>query len=130
MPPRAEFVCVDVQTAQVMSGPSTWAYSLLEVPLHYPLAVLGQESDFYEVADHLGRKGWIKKEVVTSAPCVVVMRGEVNAREEPSTSHEVVFRAREGVGFKVLEFKAGWYRVLHESGREAWIHGDLVWGPR
>lgn len=125
----AEMVCVAADTVDLRSSPNaSTSHVVLQVPRHYPLTILGSNGEYYEAEDYQHRHGWIRKPAVDFAPCVVVNRENVNVRKGPGTGHEVVFQAKGGVTFQVLEESGGWLQVRHETGRLGWIHGELVWG--
>ncbi len=42
------------------------------------------------------------------------------------TGREIVLKANRGVVFKFLSKSDQWLKVLHESGENGWVHGDLV----
>ncbi|MFP3983498.1 MAG: SH3 domain-containing protein [Desulfurivibrionaceae bacterium] len=101
---------------------------MLRVPRYYPLKVQEKKDSFYRVQDYKTRTGWIHDSVVGDIQGVVVRKPIVNIRKEPGTNSDIVFKAKEGVTFKVLQKKGDWLKVQHESNRKGWIYKTLVWG--
>lgn len=141
----AQNIAVKPHTAELRDSTDPYAYRVvLMVPRYYPLAVDSEEGDFYQVRDFKGREGWIAKKdtydpqtvvigtdgnkIVRKMRAVVVKSSNINVRSGPGTDHDIVFRADQGVPFKVLGQQGEWLQVVHESGEEGWLHGDLVWG--
>lgn len=125
----SQTLCVKVRTADLRSSPSfTGSVVLLQVPRHYPLIVQAENGDFLRVSDFLGREGWIAKSLLGEQEGVVVNARVANVRSGPGEDHAVLFKARQGVTFRVLEVGSDWLRVKHESGKQGWIYKSLVWG--
>ena len=128
-PCLADWVSVDVETAYLKGSPSlSNSLATLEIPRNYPLKIVRIEADFYQVQDYKSRKGWIEISATTQDKSVVVTQSSINIRSGPGTNHEVVFKAKEGAAFKVVSTKETWVEVLHESGKQGWIHRNLLWG--
>ncbi len=125
----AGMVSVAIETATLNSLPSqSSAYVVLHAPLYYPLEILETREGFQKVRDFSGRTGWIHKDPVNETESVVVRATSVNVRKGPGMSHEVGFKAKRGVAFKVLSRNSGWLEVLHEEGRRGWVSQTTVWG--
>lgn len=127
---HAEMVAVSRNQADIRSSPSMAVSTiLLQVPLYYPLSALESQNEFLRVSDYLGNTGWIRKGSVDNTRTVVVnTAGRVNIRSGPGTGNPIVFKARDGVCFKVLAEKGEWLQIQHESGVKGWIYKELVWG--
>ncbi len=126
----AQIVTVVAPTANIRSSPSMKdSYVVIEAPRNYPLSVQSQRGDFFEVRDFLGRRGWIQKSLIDEkARGVVVEVSSMNVRQGPGTGYPVVFRAEQGVAFKVLGEKDGWLHVEHAGGKSGWVYKSLTWG--
>lgn len=125
----AGMVSVAKETATLSSLPSeSSSYVILHVPLYYPLEVLETRDSFHKVRDLSGKTGWIHKDAVNETKSVAVSVASANVRKGPGMSHEIDFRAKRGVAFKVLEHDSGWLEVLHESGSRGWVSQTVVWG--
>ena len=126
----AQIVTVVVPTANIRSSPSMKdSYVVLEAPQNYPLSVRGQQDDFFEIRDFLGRRGWIQKSLVDGkTKGAVVEVSSMNVRQGPGTNYPVVFRAEQGVAFKVVGQRDGWLHVEHASGKSGWVYKSLTWG--
>lgn len=117
------------KTAALRSSPSvTGSIVLLEVPRNYPLEVEGESGDFLRVRDYRGQDSWIEKRLVGDGDSVIVKADVANLRSGPGPGNQVVFKARRGVTFRVLDGQSDWLHVEHDSGRQGWIYKALVWG--
>lgn len=125
----AEILSVTVHTATLRSSPAT-AGSLvaMEAPRYYPLQVIGAQDEFVNVRDYQGREGWVPRSEIGLTRGVVVQSAVANLRNGPGEAHQVMFQARRGVAFRVIQDQMSWFYVEHESGRTGWIHKNLVWG--
>ena len=124
-----QILCVKNKTANLRSSPSlTGSIVILQVPRHYPLDIQGENGDFLYVRDFQGRDGWVAKSVVHPEAGIIVNVRIVNVRSGPGKDHEVLFKARRGVTFRVLQNQLNWLYVEHETGKKGWIYKDLVWG--
>ena len=129
LPCSAEMLSVSVRTADIYSSPTrAGAIVQLEAPLYYPLLAKESRDDFVRVTDFLGRNGWINKTAVSNTETVVVSADVANLRQGPGTNHPVVFKAEQGVAFKVISRQGSWLAVIHEGGEKGWIYSSLVWG--
>lgn len=127
----AEFLSVTEDSLEIRDSPNLYiSQVVLVVPQYYPLSIVSAADDYYKVSDFLGREGWVEKGAVTSADTVVVKTGIANVRSGSGIGHEILFRANQGVVFRVLEEKSDWLKVEHASGKKGWIYEDLVWGKR
>ncbi len=104
------------------------AQVVLVVPQNYPLSLVEEDGEYYKVSDFMGREGWVKKADIGPGQTVVVKVSRGNIRKGPGTGHHLLFRAKRGVAFRVLERKDDWLKVEHESRRIGWISRNLVWG--
>lgn len=125
----ADMVAVSANLADIRSSPSMVVSTvLLQVPLYYPLSTQGAQDDFLKVVDYQGNIGWIQKTSVNNVRSIVVKKKKVNVRKGPGTKYSIVFKAQDGVVFKVLGEKGNWLEVEHETGAKGWLFKDLVWG--
>jgi len=125
----AQMACVIESRANLLSSPSvTGSYVVLQVPHHFPLEVLEEENGFLYVRDYSGRDSWIEKSQVGPADGVIVQAGVANVRSGPGPEQTLLFQARQGVTFRVIEARSDWLHVEHDSGKTGWIYQPLVWG--
>jgi N-acetylmuramoyl-L-alanine amidase len=141
----AQNIAVKPHTAELRDSTDPYTYRVvLMVPRYYPLAVDSEVADFFEVHDYQGRTGWIAKKdtyapetvvidtdgnkTIRKMKTVVIKSQNINIRSGPGTDQGIVFRADQGVAFKVLGQKGEWLEVVHETGAEGWLHVGLVWG--
>lgn len=127
----ARRMAVDVEVANVRSGPGPEYEILWQVEKYTPLAVLDTDKTgtWYYIKDYEGSIGWISKGLLAEIDTVITKPREerVNIRSGPGTDHDVIFKAIKGVPFKVLERKGNWIHLKHADGDEGWIHKILVW---
>jgi SH3-like domain-containing protein len=122
-------LCIKEHSADLLSSPSrSGSVVVLQIPKYYPLDVLGENGDFFRVRDFLGRNGWVEKALVQPQISIVVISSIANVRSGAGKDHEILFKARRGVTFRVLENRHGWLHVEHESGKTGWLFENLVWG--
>jgi uncharacterized protein YgiM (DUF1202 family) len=125
---QAAMVAVSGNLAEIRSSPSpVLSRVILQVPRYYPLSVEESQGDFLKVTDYLGNTGWIAKSRVEQTRTIVVKAEKVNLRKGPGQNNPIIFKAQEGVAFKVIGEKDDWLEVQHESGMTGWIFKDLVW---
>jgi SH3-like domain-containing protein len=124
----AETVAVKTNQAEIRNGPSSGSFVITLAPLYYPLIIRTEREGFYQVSDYLNKIGWISKANIDRIRTVIVKTESANVRQGPGTNNPVVFRAKEGVTFKIINEDGQWLQVEHESGMTGWVHGDLVWG--
>ncbi|HXV21358.1 MAG TPA: SH3 domain-containing protein [Desulfuromonadales bacterium] len=125
----AEIVMVAGYSAELRNTPSeTQSYIVLELPTYYPLSVQGSHGNYYQVRDYQGITGWIHKDQVNHNMSVVVEVEQAPVRQAPGPDQPVVFLARQGVTFKVLDERGSWLQVVHESGQGGWVYKSLTWG--
>lgn len=127
---HAEMVAVSQNRADIRSSPSEVVSTvIMQVPRYYPLSTRESQHDFLKVTDYQGKSGWIEKSNVDKTRTVVInTAGRANIRSGPGKDNKIVFKAHEGVCFKVLAEKGGWLQIQHESGVKGWIYKGLVWG--
>ena len=125
----ADMVTVTPHTANLWSSPAVGgSYSKLQVPRYYPLEVVGESGSFLRVSDCWGRNGWIANSEVEKTKGVVVKSAIANVRQGPGMENDIIFKAKQGVSFKVLNKQNNWLEVEHESGKTGWIYKTLLWG--
>jgi SH3-like domain-containing protein len=125
----ASGLAVNRESAKLRSYPGLNASGIiLEVPRHYPLKIREERGEFFRVEDYKARRGWIHVSAVDRAPSVVVNTSIANIRKGPGLDHAILFKAQEGVAFRLLENNGQWLQVRHGSGSTGWINKSLVWG--
>jgi SH3-like domain-containing protein len=101
---------------------------ILQVPRYYPLKVREQRGEFLRVEDYKARLGWIHASTVDQIPTIIVRANIANLRKGPGLDQDILFKAQEGVAFRLLENNGSWLQVRHASGKTGWISKSLVWG--
>jgi N-acetylmuramoyl-L-alanine amidase len=119
----------------VRNGPGTNYGVVAQANLGDQLTVLGQSSDWYNVALTNGGQGWIAGWLVSiqkpagtnsGAGQVAVLNGSnINIRGGPGTGYEVVAQGGSGERYPVLDKNGDWVKVQLSSGT-GWVAGWLV----
>ncbi len=122
----AEYMSVARDGINIRSGPGTNSNVLFELPLGYPLEVIGREGQWIKVMDYEGDKGYVIESLLSKTPYVVVKTKEGNVRSGPSTKDAVVGNVTKDVIFKKVEEKGDWIKVSHPQ-LNGWVHKTLVW---
>lgn len=122
----AEYMSVARDGINLRSGPNTNTSVLFELPLGYPLEVLGKEGSWVKVSDYEGDKGYIQESLLSKTPYVIVKVKECNVRSGPSTKDAVVGNGAKDVIFQKVEQKGDWIKISHPQ-LTGWVQKDLVW---
>ncbi|MGI6657515.1 MAG: SH3 domain-containing protein [Desulfobulbus sp.] len=122
----AEYVSVSKDGVNLRSGPGTDTAILFELPIHYPLQVLGREGQWLRVTDFEGDKGYIVSSLVSNTPYVIVKVNECRIRKGPSTNDPVIGTGAREVIFAKGTQQGDWIKVTHPDVT-GWLHKDLVW---
>ena len=126
---QGEIVTVTSHTATLLTQPGGIdAFELLRAPRYYPFSVQKRGPDHLYVKDYQGQIGWVLTNQVGPQKGVVVEVANVNIRKGPGPAHPVLFKAFQGVTFKVLSEQDGWLEVMHENGDKGWVLKSLTWG--
>jgi len=121
-----EYMSVVKDGVNLRSAPNTNADILFELPVGYPLEVLGKEGQWLKVSDYEGDKGYIIESLVSKTPHVIVKVKECKIRSGPSAKDPVVGNGVKDVIFAKGEQKGDWIKVSHPN-LTGWVHKDLVW---
>ena len=122
----AEYMSVARDGINLRSGPNTNTSVLFELPLGYPLEVIGKEGSWVKVSDYEGDKGYIQESLLSKTPYVIVKVKECNVRSGPSTKDAVVGNGAKDVIFQKVEQKGDWIKVSHPQ-LNGWVQKALVW---
>lgn len=121
-----EYLSVARDGINLRSGPGTKTDVLFELPLGYPLEVIGKEGQWVKVTDYEGDKGYIQETLLTKTPHVIVRVKECNIRSSPGTNAPVVGNSVKDVIFQKVEQKGDWVKISHRE-LTGWVHRSLVW---
>ena len=125
----AEILAVSIDQAEIRSSPTVSGSRVtILAPRYYPLHILGVQGEFFKVNDFQNNSGWVSKASVDNTRSIVVNAESINVRNGPGTNHPVIFKAENGVTFKVVNQEGNWLQVEHESGITGWLFRNLVWG--
>jgi SH3-like domain-containing protein len=124
----AKRLAVHTGKANVRSGPGTKHEILWTAGKYYPVDIIKQSGNWYQVRDFEGDQGWIYRTLLKKIPAVIVKGSIANVRKGPGTNFDVLFQAEKGVSFKLLKKKGKWFNIRHADGDVGWIHKSLLWG--
>ncbi|MCL2341065.1 MAG: SH3 domain-containing protein [Proteobacteria bacterium] len=122
----AEYVSVVKDGVNLRSAPGTNAGVLFQLPLGYPLEVIGREGAWLKVSDYEGDKGYIQESLVGKTPTVIVKTKECKILSGPGAKEKVVGTGVKDVILQKVEQKGDWIKVTHAS-LTGWINKNSVW---
>lgn len=123
-----QMISIDRPEVNMRSGPGTRHATLWTLSRGYPLAVVGQQGQWYKVRDFENDEGWVYRPLTAKKPHVVVKSRIVNLRSGPGTRHALLGKAQYGEVLRTLGHRADWVRVRTTEGKTGWIARRLVWG--
>lgn len=123
----AEYLTVQVPSANVRSGPAPTADLLWRVEQHHPLNVMEKKGDWYRFRDFEEDEGWIHKSLVSNVAGVIIKKDKTHIRSAPDAKADIVFTVEKGVPFKVISKKGQWIEVEHADGDKGWVNSAGVW---
>ena len=125
----AEVMSVAFTGAEMRTAPSAMASKVItKTNKYYPLTVTNKDSEYYQVNDFKGRKGYIHKSLLNSQPAVIVTGDRANVRSGPGTDQGVVFQMAKGETARLVSKSNGWVEIETAKGQKGWIAEFLVWG--
>jgi SH3-like domain-containing protein len=122
----AEYVSVNKDGINMRSAPNTNSEVLFQLPLGYPLEILGKEGQWLKVSDYEGDKGYIQESLTAKTPHVIVKVKECKIFAGPGPKEKVVGTGVKDVIFAKGEQKGDWIKVTHPS-LSGWVHKNSVW---
>ena len=122
----AEYVSVSKDGINMRSAPNTNSEVLFQLPIGYPLEVLGKEGQWLKVSDYEGDKGYIQESLTSKSPYVIVKVKECKILAGPGPKEKVVGTGVKDVIFAKGEQKGDWIKVTHPS-LSGWVHKNSVW---
>ncbi len=123
----AERLSVNVEVANIRSGPDTSETIIWQVEKYHPVNVVQKQGEWCLFEDFEGDRGWISRSLLDDTPSVIVKKENCNVRSGPGTDTEISFTVDKGVPFKVLGREGVWLHIMHSDGDQGWIHKSLVW---
>jgi SH3-like domain-containing protein len=127
-PALAKRLAVQVDKANIRSGPGKKHEVLWSVGKYYPVNTLKKSGNWYKIRDFEDDEGWVFHSLLGAIPALIVKAPLVNVRQGPGTKTKVLFQAEKGVSFKRVGKKGLWFKVQHADGEIGWVHKSLVWG--
>ena len=122
----AEYISVSKDEINMRSGPKTDSEVLFQLPLGYPLQVLGKEGQWLKVSDYEGDKGYILESLTSKNPYVIVKVKECKILAGPGPKEKVVGTGVKDVIFAKGEQKGDFIKVTHPN-LSGWVHKNSVW---
>ncbi len=124
----AEFLTVSKDNVNVRKGPGTQNPVVMELFEGWPVKVLSQKGEWYEIVDYENDKGWIHSSLVRENDTVIVNVNKTgNMRSGPGKKNPVVAEVERGVVLTKLASKDKWIKVKHSQGTVGWIYQTLLW---
>lgn len=128
-----EMVAVKGDTINLRSGPGLQHGVIWEYGSGFPLEVVKKQGDWLQVKDFEDETGWIHKSHVNKGTQAIVKANKgqeqtINIRSGPGSETAITGNAYYGVVFSVLEVKAEWVKVQHDSGFSGWVNKSFLWG--
>ncbi len=137
-----------VRTAVLRNSRASWSSAVATVKAGTALKYLGSSEGWVQVSWN-GKTGWVEgkniklynhvpfaksvnytiteNEWSVAGQTIYKVKGSfVNLRSGPGTNHKKIGTLPGGRQFKVLETKAGWYRLVTEKGETGWITSSLA----
>lgn len=122
----AEFVSVSKDGVNLRSAPNTSSGVLFQLPLGYPLEVLGKEGQWLKVSDYEGDKGYVQEALISKTASVIVKVKECKIFAGPGLKEKVVGTGIKDVIFAKGEQKGDWIKVSHPN-LKGWVQKNTVW---
>lgn len=124
----AQLLTVAKDGINVRKGPNTEEPVVMELFEGWPLKVVTQQGDWYEIVDYEGDKGWVHTSLVRPNDTVIVnVKKSGNMRLAPEKNSAVVAEVERGVVLTKIETKGHWVKVKHSQGTEGWIYDTIIW---
>ena len=114
---------INSNDAKIRSGPGGSYEMLDQLEKGSPVRILERDRKWARVKYDIGKVGWVSEALLAN-----VHTGDVNIRTGPGIKHDIVFKTRKGVIFRIIGRKGAWLNIDHETGHTGWIREDLVWG--
>ncbi len=122
-----ERLSVNVQTANMRSGPGKQHPEMWQVEKYHPVIVIEKKGDWYKIKDFENDSAWVYKPLLGKIPSVITIKDKCNVRSKANKSGRVLFKVDKGVPFKVIEKRGNWIRIKHADNSIGWIYKTLVW---
>lgn len=117
------------EPAVMYDAPSLKASPLFVVARATPVEVVVTVEGWLKVRDASGGLAWIEKRVVSEKRTLLVTATRAQARTKPDANAPLVFEAEKDVVLELVQTApAGWVKVKHRDGQEAYVRANQVWG--
>jgi SH3-like domain-containing protein len=146
VPPNAERLSVS-SAVNMRVGPSTSTSTIQVLPAGEPVAVLGRNRGWVNVALADGQSGWVYERYLSDGSRRVVeqtasiereravedddddgyfVRRTVELRDRPSRSGTPLFRIRRGEPVEIAEVRGNWVRIRVDGGISGWVQARFI----
>lgn len=123
----SERLSIKSDRTKIRSGPGAKFEILFQVDRFYPIRVLKKDGSWIQFSDFEKDIGWVNAVHTEKTETVIVNKRTSNVRSGPSSKFDIIFKAKKGVAFKVLNRQGNWIMVQHSDGDVGWIYKTLVW---
>ncbi len=129
----ARMLSVEKESVRLRTGPGVKYSIKWEYGKGFPLQVVTQRKGWVKVRDFERDIGWVKRELLSRKPHMIVKvnkkkKRKINIRSGPGTRFKIIGKAYYGVVFETVKQKKGWVNIRHESGLVGWVNRSLLWG--
>jgi SH3-like domain-containing protein len=152
VPPDAERLSVS-SAVNMRAGPSTSTSTIMVLRAGEPVAVIGRNRGWVNVALADGQSGWVyerylsdgsrraepddmeqtasvdrerRRERVVEDDDGYVIRRTVELRDRPSRSGTPLFRIRRGEPVEIAEVRGNWVRIRVDGGISGWVQARYI----
>ena len=125
---KDHYACVNNNTLNIRSAPSTQSAIVWKVVRHYPSQILASQGVWRQVKDFEGDIAWAHSRYLSDSPCVIVKNKIANIRTSASQSSKKLGQAEYGDVFAVTQTTPNWVQIQIDSKTQGWIYAPLLWG--
>ncbi len=123
----AERLAVNVQKANIRSGPGNQFDVIWEVEQYHPFEVITKKGEWIQVRDFEKDEAWVHQSLLQNIDTVITNKDQCNVRSGPGSNFDILFTTEKGIPFKVLSRQGQWIQIEHADKDKGWIHQSLVW---
>jgi len=118
---------VNTPFVNIRNGPGSQFEVLWKAEKNYPLELIQDKGKWALFKDFEGYKGWVYKPLLSKTKSAIIKVGKCNVRKGPSKKYKILFIAKKGTPFLVVDEKNGWYKLKHADGDTGWAKKNLLW---
>lgn len=131
-PLASHALCVNVNAANLRTGPGTQHAIAWEVFRFMPLKRISTRQGWTEVRDLDGERHWVLSKLVSHRlQCGAVKADTAQVRTGPGTRYPALAWSPVDryFSFRVLKQQGAWLHIQDDQGDKGWIARSLVWRP-